>query len=60
MLQLIVVLVCLTLVLLYVIRHYVKVFRADIPACSGCSGECGMAKDTCDGAKSSPPNVGQA
>ena len=48
MLQLIVVLVCLTLVLVYVIRHYVKVFRSEVPTCSGCSGCPSASKTTCE------------
>jgi hypothetical protein len=53
--QLVVVLTILTVVLVYVIRHYVKVFRADVPTCSGCSGSCGdPAKSSCDG--SGPPS----
>jgi hypothetical protein len=54
MLQLIIVLACLTLVLVYVIRHYVKVFRSDAPTCSGCSGGCGTSKTTCDTPESAP------
>jgi hypothetical protein len=45
MLQLAIVLVVLTLVLVYVIRHYVKVIRADVPTCSGCSASCCHAPD---------------
>jgi hypothetical protein len=36
--QTVIVLGVLTVVLIYVIRHYVKVFRAEVPTCSGCTG----------------------
>ena len=38
--QTVVVLGVLAVVLVYVIRHYVKVFRSDVPTCSGCGGGC--------------------
>ena len=60
MLQLIVVLVCLTLVLVYVIRHYVKVFRSEVPSCSGCSGCPGASKTACEGSESLKSDVGQS
>ncbi|HAA03594.1 MAG TPA: hypothetical protein DCZ69_05495 [Syntrophobacteraceae bacterium] len=51
MFQLVVVLAVLTLVLVYVIRHYVKVFRADAPTCSGCAASCcHPTEQSCDGA----------
>ncbi len=52
MLQLIIVLACLTVVLVYVIRHYVKVFRSDVPSCCECSGCCTASKTTCEAAES--------
>jgi hypothetical protein len=60
MLQLIIVLVCLTLVLLYVIRHYVKVFRSEVPTCSGCTGCPGASKSTCDSSESPKPDSDQS
>jgi hypothetical protein len=44
--QTVIVLGLLTVVLIYVIRHFVKVFRAEAPACSGCSGCCGSKSET--------------
>jgi hypothetical protein len=38
--QTMIVLGLLTVVLIYVIRHFVKIFRAEAPTCSGCSGCC--------------------
>jgi hypothetical protein len=58
MLQLIVVLACLTLVLVYVIRHYVKVFRSEVPSCSGCSGCPGTSKSACDSSESPKAETG--
>jgi hypothetical protein len=60
MLQLIVVLACLTLVLVYVIRHYVKVFRSEVPTCSGCTGCPGASKTTCEAPESPKPDTGQS
>jgi hypothetical protein len=54
MLQLAIVLVVLTLVLVYVIRHYVKALREDVTACTGCSGSCCHPPDDgCD--RTDPP-----
>ena len=36
--QTVVVLGILAVVLVYIIRHYVNVFRSDAPTCSGCGG----------------------
>ena len=58
--QTIVVLLLLAGVLVYVIRHYVQVYRSDVPTCSGCSGcggvspkerqgECPQEHAECDG-----------
>lgn len=38
--QTVVVLVLLACALIYVIRHYVMIYRSEIPACSGCSSGC--------------------
>jgi len=40
MLQSIVVLIVVIGLLVYMIRHYAKIFRSDAPTCSGCSGKC--------------------
>ena len=59
MVQLAIVLVVLTLVLLYVIRRYVKVLRAEVPSCSGCSGDCCRPPDDgCNRTDSSATSTG--
>ena len=59
MLQLAIVLVVLTLVLVYVIRHYVKVIWSDAPSCTCCSGSCCHPPDDgCDRTDSSAANTG--
>lgn len=40
----------LILALIYIIRHYAKAYRSDVPACSGCTSGCcsGVSKEeTC-------------
>lgn len=37
-----VILFVVAVVLIYVIRHYVRVYRSEVPACSGCSGCCAV------------------
>lgn len=39
--QTVVILVLLALVLIYVVQYYIRVFRPDVPLCSGCTGCCG-------------------
>lgn len=34
------ILLLVTAVLVYVIRHYVRVYRSEVPSCSCCSGCC--------------------
>ncbi|GLI35162.1 FeoB-associated Cys-rich membrane protein [Desulforhabdus amnigena] len=46
--QTVVILVLLAAVLVYVIRHYVRVFRSEVPSCSGCSGCCGVQSSARD------------
>jgi hypothetical protein len=46
MLQSIVVVIILVGLLVYMIRHYAKILRADTPACSGCSGSCAAKAET--------------
>jgi hypothetical protein len=42
MTQIVIVLLVVAVVLIYVIRHYVKVFRSEAPACTACSGSCAI------------------
>jgi hypothetical protein len=44
--QTVIVLGLLTVVLIYVIRHFVKIFRGQAPTCAGCSGGCGSKPAT--------------
>ena len=51
--QTVIVLVLLIWALVYIIRHYVAIYRSEAPTCSGCStGCCGAApsgrKSRCD------------
>jgi hypothetical protein len=47
--QTVVVLLVLLGVLIYLVRHYARVYRADAPDCAGCSGCCpGAASGTRD------------
>jgi hypothetical protein len=53
--QTVIVLGMLTVVLIYVIRHYVKIFRAEAPSCSGCTGCCsGNPASSCEEAANPP------
>jgi hypothetical protein len=40
MLQSIVVLLVVVGLLVYMVRHYARIFRSDAPNCSGCAGKC--------------------
>lgn len=44
-----VVLLIVAAVLLYIIRHYARVFRAEAPACSSCAGCCASKPDAGQG-----------
>lgn len=41
--QTLVILLVLLGVAIYLVRHYVRVYRAEAPTCAGCSGCCGSA-----------------
>jgi hypothetical protein len=38
--QTLVVLIVVALALVYVVRHYVRLYHSDVPACSGCEAGC--------------------
>lgn len=46
--QTIVVLLVIAAVLVYVVRHYVKVLRGDSNSCSHCTGCCPSTNGLCD------------